>query len=133
MMADHEQMLVGVKFLMGTDGNLAHGHGQAADNVRRGNLPRLAHVDEAGLVRRQQGRCLDGGEFEFKHGFSLRLDVPLAWILETRPKEKGRSRRIGETGPSFGLRRLLDAEEVAHQMDLFVGRVVEVAQAEAGF
>jgi len=45
VVAEDEQPVVGVEFLVGAGGELAHGNQRAAFNMRGGMLPRLAHVD----------------------------------------------------------------------------------------
>ena len=70
-MAQDYQALVGVEFLMGPGGDVAHGHVYAAFDVGGGEFPRLADVDEFGFALGDERGGFGWGDFEFEHDSSL--------------------------------------------------------------
>src|SRR5581483_11133637 len=71
-MAKDDEMLVGIELLMRAGGNVAHGDGEGAFDVGRGDLPRLANVDEPNLLVALERRRIGRGDLVVKHGSSLK-------------------------------------------------------------
>ena len=64
-------MLLWIQFLVGARGDFPHRHERAGLDVGGGVFPRLADIDEAGLVFAKQGDGIGRGDFEFEHIHSL--------------------------------------------------------------
>ena len=71
VVAEDDEVLVGVEFLIGAGGNVAHGHGDAAGDMGGLEFPWFAHIDEAGLVIAEKRCGVGGGDFVVEHEFSL--------------------------------------------------------------
>ena len=71
MVAKDYEVLVWIKFLVSTGRDIAHGHGNSALDMRCGELPWLAHIDEAGLVFAKKSSCIGGGNLEIEHAVSV--------------------------------------------------------------
>jgi hypothetical protein len=71
VMAEDDEVLVGIEFLMSACRNIAHGHLDAAFNARRGELPWFPHINEAGLIIAEEGDCIGRRDLEIEHGSSL--------------------------------------------------------------
>lgn len=70
-MAENCDVLFGIELLMGARGDIAHGHEGAGFDVGGGVFPRLADIDEAGLVFAEKSGGVGGGDFVFEHENSL--------------------------------------------------------------
>ena len=70
-MADDDEPLVDIEFLMRAGRHLAHRDGQNAFDMRGGELPWLAHVHEPDALFAQDLRSFSGGDFVAQHGSSL--------------------------------------------------------------
>ncbi len=72
VMAEDGDVFLGIKFLVGARGDIAHGHEGAGFDVGGGVFPGLADIDEAGLVFAEKGGCVGGRDFVFEHEIQCR-------------------------------------------------------------
>src|ERR1700747_2984518 len=72
-MAEDDNVLIGVKLLVRPCGHISHRHCQAALDAGSGNLPRLAHVDKAGLPLPEKRSRIGGRYLVIQHESSLKL------------------------------------------------------------
>jgi hypothetical protein len=82
-----DKTLVGVQLLVRAGWDIAHRHWHGAFNVRCRDLPRLADVDETGLVLTKKRCCVGRGNFKFEHETSLKPSpgvVPPAGQMSAR-------------------------------------------------
>jgi hypothetical protein len=85
-MAEDHQALFGIEFPGGARRDLAHGEEKTALNVRGGELPWLADVDESGLFFFQEDGSFRGRNLVVQHATSLRWSLrrfdPQASLVE---------------------------------------------------
>ncbi len=67
VVAEDEEAVVGVEFLVGAGGNLAHGDEGAALDVDGFPFPEFADVDDFGFAFVEQGFGVGGGDFVIVH------------------------------------------------------------------
>lgn len=111
VVAENDEMLVRIEFLMGARGHVAHGHEQAAVDAGCFKFPWFADIDEASLVFAEE-RCRIGCRyFVVEHGYSLERagdDLPLfgvAWDRDLGPfLENALEGEFSDLTDSSGLR-----------------------------
>ena len=64
VMAEDSEVFFGIEFLVSAGGDVAHGHKGAGLDVGGGVFPRLADIDEAGLVFAEKSGGV-GGEISY--------------------------------------------------------------------
>lgn len=95
MVAKDYEVLVWIKFLVSTSGDIAHGHRNGALDMRCSELPWLADIDEADLVLAKKKGCIGGGNLVIEHALSVE-----AWAHGARCPEPGlRPFRAGRASP----------------------------------
>ena len=70
-MAKNSDVLFGVELLVGAGRDIAHGHEGAGFDTGGRVFPRLADIDEAGLVFAEKGSRVGRGYLKFEHESSL--------------------------------------------------------------
>lgn len=71
MVAENRDVLVGIEFLIRPGGHVTHGHEGAGLDMRGGELPGFADVNEASFIFAEKSGCFGRGNFEFEHESSL--------------------------------------------------------------
>jgi len=71
VVAEDDEVLVGIEFLMGARGDVTHGHEQAAGDAGCFKFPWFADIDEASLVFAEKSCRIGCRDFVVEHGYSL--------------------------------------------------------------
>ncbi len=71
-MAQDEEAIFGVEFLVGAGGEFTHGNEQAGLDMGRGVLPVFAYIDELGFAFGEQCRGVLGCYFIVIHAYTIR-------------------------------------------------------------
>jgi len=91
VVAEDDQMLVRIEFLMGSRRDVTHGDEQAARNAGCLKFPWFADIDETSFAFSKQSRRIGRRNFVVEHGYSLERagdDLPLfgvAWDRDLGP------------------------------------------------
>ncbi len=79
-MANDDEMLVGVEFLICARGNIPHGHQKTPLDAGAGELPRLTDIQKPCLPVANQLSRLGGGNLVFEHGSSVGQSTVGLWV-----------------------------------------------------
>ena len=71
VVAEDDEVLVGIEFLIGARGDVAHGHEEAAIDAGYFKFPWFADIDEASLVFTEKSGRIGCRDFVVEHGYSL--------------------------------------------------------------
>jgi len=104
MMAEHDNVFLGIEFLVGTGWHLSHRHQCTRLDVSCEVLPGFADIDQPGLVFAEKRSCTARRNFVIEHVKSLRdrehIDTR-RWTKNEGHRKPGPGNEVSETGISI--------------------------------